>query len=172
MDGARRQDRDGLGTATLPSDAAPGLTDDAGHADGTSREGSAGDMRRVAGPRIRLGPGPRRVTGNDLVLVRALVTGNNQTIHDLSALRAAEQSAAARRSRGRHGRRFVTEGFVDRLNRQLGEWLHGCVTAGTGWMTRRPDGPGAKRATATSEAKWGHAGRAYSGSFDDRRQAA
>lgn len=111
----------------------------------------AGDMGRIDGPRVRLGPGPRRVTGSDLAFVQALVSQNDQTIADLSALRPIDPASptTAASHRGRPARPYVTEGRLDRINRWLGERLDAALDAGKHrlacwaepWLARRRSQP-------------------------------
>ena len=158
MDGVRRQDQASTRWADKSPEAAPPAARPPARrrpsvavADGfsveppavatsnsaTSAPTPAGDMGRVQGPRVRLGPGPRRVTGNDLAFVQALVSQNDQTIADLSALRPANPATpTARAERGRPARRYVTEGPLDRLNRWLGECLEMAIDAGKRHLTQ------------------------------------
>ncbi|MDB5295188.1 MAG: hypothetical protein JWO31_1171, partial [Phycisphaerales bacterium] len=102
---------------------------------------------RTDGRPIDLGMGRRRVTGDDLFVFHALVSGNDQTFEDLSGLRPADAATAARLARQTRPA-FVTEGWLDRVNDRLTGWLSGLANAVGEWVRGGPEDRPANDATA------------------------
>ena len=99
---------------------------------------------RTTGPEIDLGMGRRRVTGSDLNFFQALVSGNDQTLQDLTELRPDPDAPLVNRA-FKERPAFVTEGWLDRFSLWMTGWITGSGRVAGRWLFRKRTGAFAVR---------------------------